>query len=369
MTLRPVTLDMSLIGDVLPWDLYTANGVLVARAGIKVKNAAHFAELSSRPLFHKNLDQYEPLHETKDPSARLRRLMNDLPDTLKTVRRAGFEHSIRSHARKLMSFSHRNHDALLGLARLLPMNDPAIRHCLLVAIVTTELGRQLEMPERSIENLACAALTMNLAALRLHADLADGQRGYNESARLIIRHHPERSTRLLEASGVHDRDWLAAVYQHHENIDGSGYPLGLVDEEIGQPARLLRVADYFIAKLSGRRGRPPKSAKFALSLLLLENERMQLDIRLAKLLLHRYGIYPSGTLVRLANEEIAVITRNSGRCGNASVAMSFMHRPGRFLAFPVERHISDTGHNVIDVMEREAHRSRMPWDLFWRDWS
>jgi HD-GYP domain-containing protein (c-di-GMP phosphodiesterase class II) len=369
MQLRPVTLESSLIGDFLPWDLYTANGVLVARSGIRVANASHFAELSSRPLFRRHLDMFDHSNEARDPSAELRRMMNALPETLQGVRQPGFELALRAYARTLMYFSRRNHDALLGLARLMPMNDSAARHCLISAIIAIGLARHLELPNQYSESLACAALTMNLAALRLHADLADGERGFGDSAQMIIRHHPERSSRLLEASGIKDPDWLDAVRQHHENLDGSGYPNGLRDQAICLPARLLRVADFYVAKITGRRNRPPKSAKFALNLILFENERERLDAEYAKLLLHRYGLYPSGTLVRLESQEIAVITRNHGRCGSTSQAMSFMRQRGRLLAFPVEHDISTPGYQVIDVLEREAYRSKLPWDLFWRDWT
>jgi HD-GYP domain-containing protein (c-di-GMP phosphodiesterase class II) len=252
---------------------------------------------------------------------------------------------------------------------LLPIDDPAVRHCLLVAIVAINLGRQSGLAEARVESLACAALTMNLGALHLHADLANGAERFDEHAREGIQRHPEHSARLLEASWVRDPDWLAAVRQHHENLDGSGYPLGLRGGEIDAPARLIRVVDYFIAKISGRRNRQPRSARFALRMILLEGDRERLDTRFAQHLLHRYGLYPVGTLVRLENREIAVITRNSGRCGNASMATSFMRQRGRFLAFPVERDISAPGYAVIDVLERDAHRSRFPWEMFWQDWS
>lgn len=369
MPLRLAPLDKSLIGELLPWDLYTATGVLVARAGVEVKNAAQFAELCSRPLFRRYLDPFSHPEEHIEPSARLRRLIHALHATLETVRQPGFEQSLRQHVRELLWLSRKNHDALLGLSRLLPVRDPAIRHCLLVAIVVIGLGRQLGESETRLESLACAALTMNLAALRLHADLAEDQRAFNDAARMIILHHPERGSRLLEVSGVRDPVWLSAVQQHHENLDGSGYPLGLVGEAIGQPARLLRVADFFIAKISGRRSRPPKSAQFALSLILLENDRQQLDAQLAKLLLQRYGLYPSGTLVKLENQEVAVIIRNGGRCGSASLAMSFLRPRGRVLAFPIERDLSLPGQGVSEVLEREAYRSKLPWESFWRDWA
>lgn len=367
--LHPVTLDRSVIGERLPWDLYTANGVLVARSGVRVLNAAHFGELSTRPLFRRHLDLNQESEENRDPSAELRRLMQALPESLQKAGAVDFEYGLRRHARTLMRFSQRNHDALLGLARLLPMDDPAVRHCLLVAVVAINLGRQMEMADRNIESLACAALTMNLGALRLHAELADGREFFDDYARAGIQEHPEHGARLLEASGIRDPEWLAAVRQHHENMDGSGYPLGLRGEQIGPSARLIRVVDYFVAKISGRHTRPPRSARFALRLLLLENDRERLDTRYAQHLLHRYGLYPVGTLVRLENMEIAVVTRNTGRCGNASVATSFMRQRGRFLAFPIERDISAAGLAVTDVLEREAYRSRFPWELFWRDWS
>lgn len=369
MPLLPVTLDPSLIGRLLPWDLYTANGILVARAGVEVRNAAHFGELSTRPLFRRQLDYYDHTEGSRDPSAELRQLIRTLPGILKDVRAPGYEYTLRRYARSLIALSRKNHDALLGLARLMKIDDLAVRHCLLVAIIVIGLGHHLDISDKALETAVCAALTMNLAALRLHADLAGGEKHYNDSARIIIHHHPERSTRLLQASGIEDADWLDAVRQHHENLDGSGYPRGLHGADIKQSARLIRVADYFVAKITGRRNRAPKSAKFALRLILLESERERMDTRFAKLLLHRYGLYPSGTIVRLENREVAVVTRNAGRCGSASSAMSFFRQRGRLLAFPVERNIAAPGYRVTDVLERDAYYAKFPWEELWQDWS
>lgn len=369
MALRPITLDRMLIGERLPWDLYTGDGVLVARAGTEVVNAAHFGQLSRRPLFRKHLEAYSLADDGRDPTAELRHLMHALPGTLIADGSPLFEQGIRQNARTLIRFSHLNHDALLGLARLMPMEHPAARHSLLVGIVAIALGRHLDWHDRNIETVVCAALTMNMSALRLHAELASGARPYDDLAARAIREHPERSARLLESCGVTDPEWLAAVRQHHENLDGTGYPLGLSGGQISEAARLLRVSDYYMAKLSGRNGRPPKSARFALNLILRDRDSERLDAQVAQRLLHRYGLYPVGSLVRLKNHEIAMVTRNSGRCGNASVAMSFIREHGRLLAFPIERNLAEPDYAVVRVLERDLHRSKLPWELFWRDWS
>jgi HD-GYP domain-containing protein (c-di-GMP phosphodiesterase class II) len=363
--LRPVHLDVSLIGHLLPWDLFTSSGVLVARSGVKVMNALHFAELSARPLFRRASDQFETANKSDNPYDKLRRLIAELDSSLQAAGTIALEPAIRAHARTLIHLSKKDRDALLGLARLAPAPDPALRHCLLVAIIAIDLAHTTGFPERNVETLAAAALTMNVAALRLHAELATGMEQYDEITEADIRRHPERSARLLEVGGLSDADWLATVRQHHENLDGSGYPGGLSAREICAAARLIRVVDFYVAKLSGRRNRRPKTAQIALRHILLGNERQRLDAQYAVPLLRRYGLYPAGTLVRLANREIAVIVRNTGKNVNSSVAMSFMQHRGRKFAFPIERDIDTPTQTVVEVLEIDSSWPEMPWEAFW----
>lgn len=365
MLLRPVHLDISLIGQYLPWDLYTASGVLVTRAGIRVANAKQFAELSGQALFRRAFDANDAHLAQDNPGARLQRLAASLENDLRDAGTSTLEAAVRGHAQSLLQLARKDRDALLGLARLMPVDDPALRHCLLVAVIASDLGQHVGFAGRELESLVCAALTMNIAAMRLHADLAKGMERYNEFAEADIRRHPERGAHLLEIGGIVDADWLETVRQHHENLDGSGYPGGLMGEEIVPAARLLRVIDFYVAKLSGRRDRRPKTAQIALRQLLLGTERQRLDASFAVPLLRRYGLYPAGTLVRLANKEIAVVVRQAGKGPNASIAMSFMRQRERRFAFPIERDTSQAPYGVVEVLEVEAHWREMPWEGFW----
>lgn len=360
MPLRPINLDETLIGQTLPWDLYTASGVLVAAAGLAIADPAQLARLSARPLFRRAMAAADDADLVK----RLRFVMREYPLALKAAGTVAFEAAIRDLARELMALAALDHDACLGLARLLPMRDPAAHHCLLTALLVNDLGEQVDLSGKAVEAAVAASLTMNIAAMAMHAELAEGRLRFSHEVRDEIHRHPEAGAALLEEGGVTDTVWLAAVRQHHENLDGSGYPLGLRNDEIGTAARLIRVADYYAAKISGRRYRPPKSSKFALKQL-FGGERGRVDSHVALLLPRRLGLYPPGTLVRLATREVAVVLRKEGSGESAGHAMAFMEHRERLLKEPVERDTALVNYAVIGIAEPEPHWPEIRWEAYW----
>lgn len=360
MPLRPTYLDDTLIGQTLPWDLYTAAGVLVASAGTAIADPAQLARLRSRPLFRQATAQTDGA----DLAIRLGELVDAYPTTLKDAGLVTFEAVIRAQTRELIALAHQDHDACMGLVRLLPMRDPAARHCLLTAVIAIDLGDQVGLAGPERESTIAAALTMNVAAMRMHAELADGRLHLIPEVRAELRRHPDQGLELLREGGITDPVWLDAVHQHHENLDGSGYPRGLREDEIGSAARLIRVADYYAAKISGRHYRPPRSTKFAINQL-FGSERGHLDHRIAQQLLRRYGLYPPGTLVRLANRELAAVLRKEGNAESAGHVMAFMEARGRLLKEPVERDTASVSYAVIGITEAEAHWPAIGWAAYW----
>lgn len=360
MPLRPVILDLTLIGQPLAWDLYTVSGVLVARAGMQINNADQLARLAARPLF-RNADAGIGATDLVD---RLRFVMLEYPQALRSAGTRTLEPAIRDLVRELIALARMDHDACLGLLRLLPMRDPAVRHSLLAALVALDLADLLELPDTTLEAVTAAAMTMNIAAIPLHAELSDGRLRFNPEIRTEMRLHPEHGRKLLEASGITDPVWLTAVHQHHENLDGSGYPLGLRGEAIDTPARIIRIADYYAAKVSGRRYRPPKSSGYAIKQL-FGSEHGRLDSHYLVQLPRLLGLYPPGTLVRLATREIAVVTRKEGSGETAGHVMAFMDMRGHLLKAPVERNTAQVNFAVIGITEAESNWPDIGWDACW----
>lgn len=159
-----------------------------------------------------------------------------------------------------------------------------------------------------------AALTMNVGMFELQARLADQITVLTTRQREAIHDHPLRGAETLRAAGIVDEDWLTAVLQHHEVPDGSGYPNGT--NAVGELATMLRYADVYTARMSGRANRRSLSALEAGRGLL----RIAANSPIAAALIKAFGIFPPGSLVKLASGELGVVTRNGEKAHHPLVA-------------------------------------------------
>jgi len=356
--LRPAQLDLSLIGHPLPWDLFTDSGVLVAGAGLVIADESHFLKLIGRPLFLKSDTGLAP-GALPD---RLAELARELEREL-SADGALDPRQLRRIAADLEALGQLDMDACLGYPRLVTLARPGVAHCLRVMFTALFLADQMDIEEGERAGLGVAALTMNLADLDLHDRLFSRPDPLTEAERAQLRAHPLRSVECLARAGVDEAAWLETVAQHHENMDGSGYPAGLSGAGIRLTARILRVADTYCAKITGRHYRAPRSGRFALEEL-FGREKGRLDSQIAILLLRRIGLYPPGTLVRLSNRESACVTRR-GRGGALRFAVSFLDGRGRPLESPRERDLNHRSHQMRALLDPEPAWPKIDWKRLW----
>ncbi|MCX8017934.1 MAG: hypothetical protein N2690_08575 [Rhodocyclaceae bacterium] len=195
----------------------------------------------------------------------------------------------------------------LGMAGRLGLFSPAMQHAFHVAIVSILLGQRLKLSAPALLATAKAALVMNLPIFQLQDDLAAPLAQPTRGQAITLERHPLLAADLVAASPGADLRWIEAIEQHHESLDGSGYPLGLGADQIGQEARILKAADIWCALIASRpqrSGLPPREALHWMRARSLAALDAQVFATLAALT----GAYPPGTLVRLANREVAIVT-------------------------------------------------------------
>ncbi len=190
----------------------------------------------------------------------------------------------------------------------------ALLHALHTATVSVVLARQLDWSADQKLKLVLGALTMNVSILELQAQMAVQQDPPSVRQRQIIRAHPESSATMLRSAGVTDPEWLAAVRDHHERPDGTGYPQG--SQTAGETAHALRVVDVFTAKISHRAFRAAMPVQAAARQLFQEEQGSALASGMIKAL----GLYPPGDLVLLKNGEIGVVARRGASATTPLVA-------------------------------------------------
>jgi HD-GYP domain-containing protein (c-di-GMP phosphodiesterase class II) len=359
MLLRPAQLDDALQGQPLPWDLYTSAGVLVLSAGSDVTDPAQWRALRERALYRRADYSGGGGH----PGLAIQEIISDLDTLFQTDEVGDLGASLRLAARALIALHKADADATIGLTRLLATPSRATRHCVLSVLICLSVGEHMEMTDTELETLAAATLSMNIGSMKLHAELV-GRNQLDPHEKEAIREHPGQAVNLLYMRGVTDSDWLDAVFQHHENMDGSGYPSGLHANEICLPARIIRVADLYCAKIAGRFYRPPRSSLFAMQYL-FGQERRKIDTQVASLLLRRYGFFPPGTLVTLANHETAVVTRVQERKQALRHVVSVLDGRQRPLDPPAERDTQKPGYAVARLSEPATDWPDIHWETAW----
>lgn len=176
-------------------------------------------------------------------------------------------------------------------------------HALHAAVMALMAARQAGWDAARQRSVVGAALSMNVAMLELQATMAEQDTPPTQRQLDVIRAHPEAGARLMQAAGITDAAWLQAMAEHHERADGSGYPHGKV--QVGDEARLLRMADVYMAKITPRAKRPPLVPLVASRQLFQQESNSPLAMAFIKAV----GVHPPGALVTLKSGEVAVVKR------------------------------------------------------------
>jgi HD-GYP domain-containing protein (c-di-GMP phosphodiesterase class II) len=150
------------------------------------------------------------------------------------------------------------------------MRDPyTAGHESRVADIAVAMGKELGWPEERLHGLYVAAQVHDIGKISIPAEILTKPTTLTAGELGLIHEHPETGYIILKDIPF---SWPIAeiVRQHHERLDGSGYPLGLKEDAILSEAKVLAVADYVEAMGSHRPYRP--AVKLAIILKQIEKE-------------------------------------------------------------------------------------------------
>ncbi len=214
--------------------------------------------------------------------------------------------------------------------------------------------------------LVAAALTRDIGFLELQDELDQQSEPLTSEQQLEVREHPLSSMRLLRDAGVDDAAWLDAVGQHHERLNGGGYPASLVGDRIGGWARILGIVDIYSALTKTRAYRPAIQGPHAVRAL-LESRGSSVDPVLAQELIRILGLWPPGLLVRLVSGETAVVVRRTANLKAPEIRV-IADSDGRQLLIYQFRDASEPDSLIQEVLPRSStFRERINHRQLWGD--
>jgi putative nucleotidyltransferase with HDIG domain len=154
--------------------------------------------------------------------------------------------------------------AAKNIVRFVDAKDPSTaNHSETVSALAAAIAAELGLDEITVDQLALSGLLHDIGKIGIPDSLLQAPRALTPIEFETIKSHPALGYSLLEGLGIAPIDeW---VLHHHENFDGTGYPDGLVGEEIPLGARIIRVADAFEAMTANRPYRNAQSVEYAIA--------------------------------------------------------------------------------------------------------
>jgi HD-GYP domain-containing protein (c-di-GMP phosphodiesterase class II) len=195
----------------------------------------------------------------------------------------------------------RREDSLIGLTALKHHDEYTYAHCVNVSILSIRMGQLLGLSRSELASLGVAALLHDAGKIAVPADVLRKPGKLEPEEWEAIRRHPVEGLKLVSRlPGLSDLmlDSMRVAFEHHMNVDHSGYPSVARPRGMGSHSRIVAVADCFDAVTSHRSYRKrPMTAHEALRLL-VGREAAHFDRAVLWALVHTVGLYPAGSLLR-----------------------------------------------------------------------
>lgn len=223
------------------------------------------------------------------------------------IRKQGIisEGELQDAVKALVNSIGRNPSALTWLTAQQDKGTGYVSPISVTALALT-VGRAMRLPQDSMECLAIATLFQDVGMLTMPGDILNKKEPLTTAERDVLKGHVDASVKLLERSGSFPSMVIETVRQHHERMDGSGYPRGLTGDDISTLAAIAGVSDVYQAATADRAYRKGKTSFQAL-MELYGDSGNNFDKSVVEQFIQCIGIFPVGSFVELNTREIALV--------------------------------------------------------------
>ncbi|MBE0483178.1 MAG: HD-GYP domain-containing protein [Bacterioplanes sp.] len=199
-----------------------------------------------------------------------------------------------------------NPNAMLWLTRLKHQDEYTAEHSVNVCLLAIALGQQVDLAPYELENLGMCGLMHDIGKMKVPSEILNkpGRLDPNEFAEMA-RHTTYAKQLLMGRSDIYPGA-VDVAYNHHERLDGKGYPRGLDSSKLSLFTRIVTIVDAYDAMTSDRCYKRGMSSLDAMRIL-NKNRGTQFDDELVRKFITMIGMYPPGYLLEMSNGEVGII--------------------------------------------------------------
>lgn len=194
----------------------------------------------------------------------------------------------------------RNPMAILSLTKLRRADEYTWSHCVNVAILAMLFCDKQRYPKKLTTTMGMAGLFHDIGKTQIPGHILNFPGKLSEQAFKIMTHHPTIGYEIVRNVPNIPKEVVDGVYQHHERLNGKGYPNNLSGDEISETGKLLAVVDVYDALSSRRPYKGPLPQHKCLSIIYSMREE-ELDPYYVDRFIRCLNIYPLASAVELSN--------------------------------------------------------------------
>ena len=211
---------------------------------------------------------------------------------------------------EISSSVQRNPHAFMAITRMKNSGEYLYQHALSVCALMIGLAQQMHLSPDDIRKAGLAGLLMDMGMAHVPQEVWDKDAPLTPEEWDVVKSHTTLAHEFLTLGGEMPAEVLDVCLNHHERLDGSGYPNGLAGEQIGMFARMAAICDSYDAMTSTRLHRSGDDPSRAL-LKIDEDAGTLFDAEIFQAFQRAVGIYPIGSLVRLRSHRLAIVVEQN----------------------------------------------------------
>ncbi|MFO7887702.1 MAG: HD-GYP domain-containing protein [Eubacteriales bacterium] len=213
-------------------------------------------------------------------------------------------------------------DLMINMIDLKVFDDYTFYHSLNVAIISIVLGASMDLTKEELYALGLSAILHDIGKIFVPKEILNKPGTLDKKEWLIMRDHPYRGFKFLKDKFNLPAKSYKGILMHHERWNGSGYPKKYSYYDISEYGRIIAVADVYDALISDRPYRKGLVPSQAIEYILGGNDTL-FDPKIVNIFLKKVTPYPSGTIVKLSNNSLAIVVENFEGHGNRPLVRVF----------------------------------------------